>query len=107
VCYKFLIKARVLNKRVQKELEALGKEALAEVQRTVELMNKAGTFAFGMPHVRKLQNPLWEIRVSDRQGIARAVFASVIRDEIVILHAFRKKTQQTPQQAIDLALIVI
>lgn len=98
------MKARVLSKRVQKELEELGKEALAEIQHTVELMSKAGTFAIGMPHVRKLQNPLWEIRVSDRQGIARAVFASVIKGEIVILHTFRKKTQQTPQQAIDLAL---
>lgn len=76
----------------------------AGLDRTVELMAYYGTHAIGMPHVRKLHGPLWEIRLKDRRGIARVIFVAVLKDEIVFLHAFRKKTEKTPPQNIDLAL---
>lgn len=99
------MQVRLLNKRVKKELGELGVEARASFEHSVHLMQQFGTYALGMPHVRKLHNTfLWEIRMKDRQGIARAIFATVKNDEIVIVHAFRKKTQKTPQQAIALAL---
>ncbi len=98
------MRIRVLNRRVEKELHDLGVEVQAALDHTVELMQRHGSYALGMPHVRKLQHPVWEIRLKDRQGIARVLFVSVLVNEIVLLHAFRKKTQKTPKQAIDLAL---
>lgn len=95
---------RILNRKVEKELDELGGEARALFGGTVEKMLKHGTYALGMPHVRKIQGALWEIRLSDQQGIARVIFATMVKDTIVVLHAFRKKTQKTPQSAIDLAL---
>lgn len=98
------MKVTILNKKVAKELDELGFEALATLARISELMIKYGTFALGLPHVRKIQDPLWEIRIKDKKGISRVIFVSVKNKEIILLHAFRKKTQKTPKQAIDLAI---
>jgi len=58
----------------------------------------------GMPYCRGLGSGLWEVR-SDLTGgkIARIVF-SVAAGRMVLLHAFIKKTQQTPAQDLKLAL---
>ena len=58
----------------------------------------------GMPYCRSLGQGLWEVR-SDLTGgrIGRVIF--MIKDgEMVLLHAFEKKTQRTPRQEIDIAL---
>ena len=58
----------------------------------------------GMPYCRPLGHGLWEVR-SDLTGgrIARVIF--FIKDgEMVLLHAFEKKTQKTPDREIDMAL---
>jgi phage-related protein len=39
-----------------------------------------------------------------RDGIARAIYMAVHGRRLVILHAFEKKTQKTPHDAIDLAV---
>ena len=58
----------------------------------------------GMPYCRPLDHGLWEVR-SDLTGgrIARVMFC-ILRGEMVLLHAFEKKTQKTPRHDIDLAL---
>jgi phage-related protein len=56
------------------------------------------------PHERPLRDKLWEMRMSGRDGIARAIYMAMRGRRIVILHAFVKKTQKTPPQAIRLAL---
>jgi phage-related protein len=45
-----------------------------------------------------------ELRFRDRQGIYRVIYFIKKSQEIWLLHAFKKKTQKTPQQNIDLAL---
>ncbi len=58
----------------------------------------------GLPLVRSLGRELWEVRSSLSHGrIARVIFC-VTDGQMVLLHAFIKKTQKTPQQEIDLAL---
>ncbi|MDE2060570.1 MAG: type II toxin-antitoxin system RelE/ParE family toxin [candidate division NC10 bacterium] len=56
----------------------------------------------GMPVCRPLGHGLWEVRsnVSDNR-IARIIFC-IARGQMILLHAFVKKTQITPQE--DLAL---
>ena len=60
------------------------------------------SWPISMPLCRSLGNGLWEVR-SDltKNRIARVLFC-VHRDQMVLLHAFIKKTQKTP--AADLAL---
>ena len=55
------------------------------------------------PHVKPLRDKLWEMRMSGRDGIARAIYVLSHGRRIVILHAFAKKTQKTPNREIELA----
>ncbi|MGE0039349.1 MAG: type II toxin-antitoxin system RelE/ParE family toxin [Xanthobacteraceae bacterium] len=58
----------------------------------------------GMPLCRSLIHGLWEIRSQLPQGrIARVIFC-VHASRMVLLHAFIKKTQKTPQTEIEIAL---
>lgn len=44
-----------------------------------------------------------EIRVREESGAFRVMYLASLADRIVVLHAFQKKTQVTPQRDIDLA----
>lgn len=55
------------------------------------------------PHVKHLDGSFWEIRVSGKSGIARALYVTVIGKRVVILRVFMKKTQKTPRREIELA----
>jgi phage-related protein len=57
----------------------------------------------GMPLCRSLGNGLWEVRCNLTQGrIARVLFC-VEGARMVLLHAFIKKTQKTPDADLELA----
>ena len=57
----------------------------------------------GMPHVRKMEEHLWEIRSRlSKRRIARILFT--VRDsKMILLHGFIKKSQRTPQKDLNLA----
>ncbi len=60
----------------------------------------------GMPTCRSLapRRGLWEVRSSlTHNWIARILFV-VYQGRMVLLHAFIKKTQQTPDEELDLAV---
>jgi len=57
----------------------------------------------GKPRVDHLRGPVWEVRSTIGNRIARVLFA-VEQGEMVLLHAFIKKTQQTDPADIELAL---
>lgn len=44
-----------------------------------------------------------EIRLRDRSGIYRVIYVFIKNNGVFLLHAFMKKTQETPKQNIDLA----
>ncbi len=56
-----------------------------------------------MPHVRSLGNGLWEMRLSGRDNIGRAIYVVAKGSRLVVVHAFLKKSQKTPGRALDLA----
>ena len=56
-----------------------------------------------MPHLRPLEGKLWEIRMTGRDGIARAIYAAQTGQNLTVLHVFVKKTQKTPRRAIETA----
>jgi phage-related protein len=62
------------------------------------------SWPIGMPLARSLGRDLWEVRSSLPRGrIARILFC-IEQGSMVLLHGFIKKSQQTPQHEIDLAL---
>jgi phage-related protein len=59
----------------------------------------------GLPRdaVKHLEDKLWELRITGRDGIARAIYITVTGRKLVILRAFQKKTQKTPQGDLEIA----
>jgi len=53
--------------------------------------------------VKSLGDKLWELRVTGRDGIARAIYVTASGQRVVIVRIFVKKTQKTPQRELELA----
>ena len=73
--------------------------------RFFELAKKMLTYGpnLGMPHTRAMGGGLFEVRASGSEGIGRALYVTVARRRIVVVHAFIKKTEQTPQHELAIA----
>ena len=93
-----------LNETVEGELLALPKDMQARFLRISELMRTFGPQHVGMPHVRPLGRKLWEMRLSGKAGIGRAIYVAARGQRLVVLHAFVKKTEKTPRRALGMAL---
>lgn len=94
----------VLNKTVEKELLTLHDNMRPRIERIVSLITEFGLEKIGMPCLRNLRGKLWEMRVTGKEGIARAIYVVVTGKRVVIGRAFVRKTQKTPKREIDLAL---
>ena len=87
---------------VRAEIESWPDSILADFARIVELLMEFGP-SLRMPHSRALGSGLFELRPRGRAGIGRAFYCFVAGRHVVILHAFVKKTQDTPQQELTIA----
>jgi phage-related protein len=96
-------KVRTLDHRVDKEIKALPVQVRASFFRVVDLLIEHGPENVGMPYVRYLDSGLWEIRAKGKEGIGRGIYVKAKGREIVVVHAFVKKTQKTPRAALSLA----
>lgn len=94
----------VLNEIVQEELDALPGDVRARLIRLSTLIKQVGLQSLREPHVKHLVGKLWEMRLTGRDGIARALYVTALGRRVIIVRAFVKKTQATPQSEIDLAL---
>lgn len=70
--------------------------------RIAERMQTTGP-NLGMPFTRSMGQGLFEIRAKGKEGIGRAFFCTLIERKIVILHAYIKKSQKTPQKELAIA----
>jgi phage-related protein len=50
-----------------------------------------------------LEGKLWELRISGRSGIARAIYVTASVQRVSILRVFVKKTLKTPRRELKLA----
>ena len=89
---------------MEAELLSLPKDMHARFLRISELLESFGPQRVGLPHVRPLGEKLWEMRLSGREGIGRAIYTAAAGRWLIVLHAFVKKTQKTPRTALNLAL---
>lgn len=74
----------------------------ADYARIVELLMEFGPM-LRMPHSRAFGDGLFELRPKGRSGIGRAFYCFLVGRRVVVLHAFVKKTQQTPDREVRLA----
>lgn len=90
------------HERVLAEIESWPVDVLADYARLVELLAGHGP-SLRLPHSRAFGDGLFELRPRGRSGIARAFYCFLVGKRVVVLHAFIKKTQQTPDREMKLA----
>jgi phage-related protein len=97
-------RVEILNETVAAEIAALPADMQARFLRLADRIASAGLNSLGEPHVKHLEGKLWELRLTGRDGIARALYVTAIGQRVVVVRAFVKKTQRTPRAEIELAL---
>jgi phage-related protein len=94
----------ILNDTVAAEIKALPADMQARFLRIADRIIQVGLENVGEPHIKHLDGKLWEMRITGRDGIARALYVTATGKRVVVVRAFVKKTQKTPRNEIDLAL---
>ena len=87
---------------VLNEVQSWPVDVLADYARLIELLTEHGP-SLRMPHSRAFGDGLFEVRPRGRSGIGRAFYCFLLGKRVVVLHAFIKKTQQTPDKDLNLA----
>ncbi len=90
------------HQKVKAEIESWPVGILADFSRIIELLFDFGP-QINMPHSKAMSGGLFELRPRGREGIGRIFYCFVINQRIIILHAFLKKTQETPEQELKIA----
>lgn len=88
--------------RVLAEIESWPADILADYARIVELLIEHGP-NLRLPHSRAFGEGLFELRPKGRAGIGRAFYCFLVGKRVLVLHAFVKKSQQTPDRELKLA----
>lgn len=90
------------HERVLTEIESWPVDVVADYARLIELLGEHGP-SLRLPHSRAFGDGLFELRPRGRSGIGRAFYCFLVARRIVVLHAFIKKSQQTPERELKLA----
>lgn len=90
------------SERVEKELKAWPIGIYADFLRLAFLMEAHGA-DLRLPHSRAMGQGLFELRCKGSEGIGRAFYCAMAGHEIVVLHSFIKKTQDTPVRELRIA----
>lgn len=91
----------VAHEKVGDELRAFPADLRGRMFRLIERLQLEGP-KIRLPHSSSIASGLFELRVGGKD-IARCLYAFAIGQKIYLLHAFVKKTQQTPIAAIYMA----
>jgi phage-related protein len=92
-----------LNSTVDSEIAALPADMRARFVRLTELIEQLGFEALPRDSVKHLEDRLWELRITGRDGISRAIYVTASGRRVVVVRAFIKKTQKTPTRELALA----
>jgi len=90
------------NDRVKLLLQAWPSGIYADFLRLAQLMEKNGA-DLRLPHTRAMGQGLFELRCRGAEGIGRAFYCTMVGQQIVILHGFIKKSQETPDKELRIA----
>jgi phage-related protein len=90
------------TKDVERFVLSLPEGLLARYLRLTDMILEFGP-NLGMPHTRAMGEGLFELRVKNKEGIARVFFCAVVGRRVVMLHGFIKKSEKTPLKELKIA----
>lgn len=88
------------EKVVKKFVKSLEGKAIGKIAQILDLLKIHGPF-LGMPYSKKLTKDINELRIRGKEEV-RILYA-FSKNNIYLLHAFKKKTQKTPKKEIKIA----
>jgi phage-related protein len=88
--------------KVLAEIESWPVDILADYARLLELLMEHGP-NLRLPHSRAFGQGLFELRPKGASGIGRAFYCFLIGKRVMVVHAFVKKSQHTPDHELKLA----
>ena len=83
-----------LNTVVNDELSSLPADMRARFIRIAQLIESVGLENVREPHIKHLENKLWEIRLKGKDGISRALYVTAHKKRVVVVRVFIKKAQK-------------
>lgn len=92
-----------LNAAVVAEIDALPRDMRARLARLSAIIEEFGFAALPRESVKHLDDRLWELRLTGRDGISRAIYVTARGQRVVIVRVFVKKTQKIPAHELDIA----
>ena len=92
-----------LNAAVDAEIEALPRDMRSRLVHFSTVIAQAGLQGLPREAVKHLEGRLWELRLTGRDGIARAIYVTAAVQRVVIVRVFVKKTQKTPPRELEIA----
>lgn len=87
----------------KKERDALPADMRARLFHMVESISQYGFSDLPRDWCKPLGNKLWELRITGKDGIARAIYITAKENRLVVVRVFIKKSQKTPLHEIELA----
>jgi phage-related protein len=87
---------------VEEFIDSLDAKSQARIARTLDLLEEFGP-NLGMPYARHLEKQLWELRIRQAKNRYRIIYFLATAREVVLLHAFAKKTSAVSRRDIELA----
>ncbi len=92
-----------LNAVVDAEIKALPADMQARFLRFADIIEETGFEGLPRDALKHLEDKLWELRMSGRDGISRAIYVTAAGRRVVVVRVFVKKTQKTPSSELRLA----
>jgi phage-related protein len=92
-----------LSPVVDAEIDALPADMRARLVRLSNLIERVGLQSLPPASSKHLEDRLWELRLTGRDGIARAIYVTSAERQVVIVRVFVKKTQKTPSRELEIA----
>lgn len=92
-----------LNAAVDAEIEALPTDMRARLARLADVIEQVGLQALPRDSVKHLEGKLWELRITGRDRISRAIYMTEAVRRVIILRVFVKKSQRTRQRELEIA----
>ncbi|KKU11687.1 MAG: Phage derived protein Gp49-like protein (DUF891) [Parcubacteria group bacterium GW2011_GWC2_45_7] len=94
------MEVQFFDEKIEQFIDDLEKQTIAKVLRTIDLLKQFG-HQLGMPHSKKIDHRLFELRVKGQQEVR--IFYTFHRDTVFLLHGFVKKSQKIPEKKLRTA----
>ena len=99
-----------ITDRADKEMQNQPDSIRADFDYVREIIEDRGLHLVPWRYIKKLQtgkkskDDIWELRLTGKNTIARALYLKVVYRRVIVVRVFTKKSQNTPLSEIQLAL---